>query len=112
MIDLANGVAEAATVIRANPDASISVMTWIEAMAGVRNSSEEATMRWLLRRLKVLPLTTEVAKVAAEIRRERRLKLPDAIILATARVHGLTLVTRNTKDFPSRHPSIRIPYQL
>ncbi len=27
------------------------------------------------------------------------IKLPDAIIAATALVHGLTLITRNTKDF-------------
>ncbi|WP_256565294.1 PIN domain-containing protein [Dyadobacter chenhuakuii] len=36
---------------------------------------------------------------AAEIRKLHNLKLPDAIIAATAMVYNLTLVTRNTKDF-------------
>ena len=47
---------------------------------------------------------------AKGIRKKTRLKLPDAIILATARVHGLLLVTRNHRDFPKREPDIRIPY--
>jgi predicted nucleic acid-binding protein len=36
---------------------------------------------------------------AINIRRNYRLKLPDAIIAATARHLGLPLITRNVKDF-------------
>jgi predicted nucleic acid-binding protein len=53
-----------------------------------------------------------VAEESVTLRRTTRLKLPDAIILATARVHGLTLSTRNTKDFSPTDPTIRIPYEL
>ncbi len=35
-----------------------------------------------------------------EIRKTNRIKLPDAIIYATALVNNLTLITRNTSDFP------------
>jgi len=35
----------------------------------------------------------------AEIRKQHSIKLPDAIIAATAVIYGLILVTRNTKDF-------------
>jgi predicted nucleic acid-binding protein len=35
----------------------------------------------------------------AEIRKKYNIKLPDAIIAATAIVYGLKLVTRNEKDF-------------
>lgn len=81
-------------------------------MAGVRSEAHDTAFRMLLSRFEVLPLTTEVAEVAARIRRERRLKLPDAVILATARHHGLALVTRNTKDFLPGEPGIVIPYTL
>ena len=48
---------------------------------------------------------------AVELRRERRLRLPDAIIWATARCAGCLLVTRNTGDFPEDEPDVRVPYQ-
>ena len=38
--------------------------------------------------------------------------VPDAIILATARVENLILVTRNTKDFAADEPGIRVPYRI
>ena len=41
-----------------------------------------------------------------------RLKLPDAIILATAQVANLLLVTRNTRDFSAADPQICIPYKI
>jgi hypothetical protein len=57
-------------------------------------------------------LTQAVAEQAFILRRDRKLKLPDAIILATAQVAGLLFVTRNTRDFSSSNPQIRIPYQI
>ncbi|WP_366078947.1 type II toxin-antitoxin system VapC family toxin [Thermococcus sp.] len=47
----------------------------------------------------VIPLTDEIADVAIELRRKVSIKLPDAVIAATALLHNLTLVTRNVKDF-------------
>ena len=41
-----------------------------------------------------------------------RVKLPDAIILATAQSAASILVTRNTRDFPVGPPGIRVPYKL
>lgn len=53
-----------------------------------------------------------MAESAVQIRRAQRIRLPDAIIWATAQVHDATLVTRNTKDFPPSQPGIRLPYTL
>jgi predicted nucleic acid-binding protein len=64
----------------------------------------------MLRAFEVLELDATVSAEAILIRKNSRLKLPDAIILATARVHGLLLVTRNHRDFPRREPNVRIPY--
>ncbi len=51
-----------------------------------------------------------VAREAVALRKASRLKLPDALILATARVHGLLLVTRNHRDFSPSEPDVRVPY--
>jgi predicted nucleic acid-binding protein len=48
----------------------------------------------------VLQLTKEVTLKTIEIRKHnRKIKLADAIIAATAVVHSLILITNNTKDF-------------
>jgi predicted nucleic acid-binding protein len=52
----------------------------------------------------VLDVTMPVARLAGELRARReaggrRLAQADAFIAATAVVHGLTLATRNTRDF-------------
>jgi predicted nucleic acid-binding protein len=46
------------------------------------------------------------------LRRDHRLKLPDAIIWASAQVHAMLLVTRDTKGFPAGDPGVPMPYRL
>jgi predicted nucleic acid-binding protein len=47
----------------------------------------------------VFNLTEDIILKSIEIRKHYRLKLPDAIIAATAVVNDLILLTRNTSDF-------------
>lgn len=47
----------------------------------------------------IIELEQAIKFKAADIRKAHRIKLPDAIIAATALVYDLTLVTRNTVDF-------------
>lgn len=48
---------------------------------------------------RVLPVTTPVATAWGRQQHAQPLPVIDALIAATARVHGLTVVTRNVKDF-------------
>jgi toxin FitB len=73
-----------------------SVITRAELMAGTSASDLIAT---LLAPFRELPVDREVAERAGRIRRETGIRLPDALIAATALEAGLGLVTRNTKDF-------------
>jgi len=47
----------------------------------------------------VFLLTEPIVLKTIEIRKESKIKLPDAIIAATALVHQLPLVSRKTGDF-------------
>ena len=48
---------------------------------------------------KVIELENPIKYQTAEIRKKHNIKLPDAIIAATALIFNLDLVTRNVKDF-------------
>jgi predicted nucleic acid-binding protein len=112
LIDHLNGITKATREIGASLDPAISVITWIEVMTGPSGQEEEAILRAFLLNFECLPITVAVADRAAVIRREKRLKMPDAIILATAEVAGRKLVTRNVKDFVVGTRGVRVPYKV
>ena len=113
LIDYLGGIASARAEIERYAMPAISIITWIEVMAGATPDDEQVRRNFLATFL-VLPLSTEVAERSSEIRRHRtpKLKLPDTIVLATAQLEDLVLVTRNSKDFSSKERDIRIPYKL
>ncbi len=47
----------------------------------------------------VFPLTDSIVDKTIELRKTQKIKLPDAIIAATALVHAYTLMSRNDDDF-------------
>jgi hypothetical protein len=49
----------------------------------------------------IFDLTGDVVSKTIHIRQKQKIKLPDAVIAATALCNGFTLVSRNTKDFKS-----------
>ena len=88
----------------------ISRVTWIEVLAGVPTPARDETERYLSH-YSIRELSPEIARRAADLCfYKRSLRLPDAVIFASAQEHGAILVTRNIKDFPAKMPGIRIPY--
>ena len=55
--------------------------------------AEITALQNLLAKLTYLPLTMAIEDATISLRRAHRVKLPDAIIVATAEVHGLRLLT-------------------
>jgi hypothetical protein len=60
----------------------------------------------------IIPLELSIAETAVQLRRTHRMRLPDAIIWATAKTRDAVLVTRNTKDFNHKLDGIRFPYAI
>lgn len=111
LIDYLGGIARARDELRRYPEPAISIVSWMEVLVGAAPDIEPATRRFLSR-FSVVEIDRAVAERAVILRRGSRIRLPDALIRASAEVHALLLVTRNTRDFDSTSPSVRVPYVL
>ena len=112
LVDQLNDIAPAAALFTGPEEVSASLISWIEVMVGAATAEARAAAEDLFTIVTIVGITEPIAEEAVRIRRERRLKLPDAIILATARHLGVPLITRNTKDFDPADPMIRVPYTV
>lgn len=83
--------------------------TRVDAMKGAQLA------RWLeeLRRensRRILPITEEIALEWGRLSASRTRSEADGLIAATALVHGLTIVTRNTADFDDTGAPVLKPW--
>lgn len=91
LLELERGILGAEA--RGRPEANV-LRTWFDADIRPRYSA------------RALPVTADIALRAASFAAERTVELADHLIAATALVHGLTLVTRNTRHFT--HTGVRL----
>ena len=87
--------------------ATISVISECELLTSpVLTSRDERKILELLELLPRVAVTSRVARLAAQLRRQHPITIADALIAATALHSHATLLTRNVKDFRS----IRAPH--
>ena len=83
---------------------TISAITEIELFCWKTTSTHGIkVLNKFLNKVSIIELEQPIKLKTVDIRKQIRIKLPDAIIAATAIVHKLTLVTRNDKDFKDIH---------
>ncbi|MBT2795364.1 type II toxin-antitoxin system VapC family toxin [Paraburkholderia strydomiana] len=111
LIDYLNGVGAAKKELARYEYRAISAITWMEVLVGA-SAEEDAAIRAWLDSFDVIAVDSAIANRAVEIRRTKKIRLPDAIVWASAQVHSLLLVSRNTKDFPADEPGVRVPYKI
>jgi predicted nucleic acid-binding protein len=80
-------------------------------MVGSTPETEEI-IRGVLTGFDCLPIDERIGNAAVLLRKQYKIKLPDAIVWATAQVDRPLLVTRNTKDFSQDDPGVRFPYRI
>ncbi len=89
----------------------VSIISYMEVL-GYRfsNSKEENFVKELVSMFNVRFIDQEIAENVIDIRKQYRIKLPDAIIAATANTDDLCLVTRNIEDFKNIDVRILNPF--
>ncbi|EKD57303.1 MAG: hypothetical protein ACD_57C00349G0004 [uncultured bacterium] len=92
---------------------AISVITVAEFLVNA-NKEEKEKLSLVLTKFAPLAVEQTIAEIAAEYRREysrksKRVYLIDCLIAATAKLYNLTLVTKDTKDYPMKDIKIINP---
>jgi predicted nucleic acid-binding protein len=79
---------------------NISIITKIETLGyNFKYNEEKNMMEYFISASIIYELNETVVNATIAIRKAHKIKLPDAIIAATALVYNLSLITRNTSDF-------------
>jgi predicted nucleic acid-binding protein len=77
-------------------DYNISVISELEVLG---HHSATSDVEEFIGIANIIDLTWEIRKTTIQLRKQYKIKLPDAIIAATAIVNKLVLITENEKDF-------------
>lgn len=79
---------------------SISIITYIEALGYKFETTEDLLyMQQICSSCQLVNISDLIVLETINLRKKHRIKLPDAIIYATAIVENVPLLTNNTKDF-------------
>lgn len=101
----------------------VSVVTWMEMDIGIlrlqrRDAAQAQALQVWFAQVRALFAGRTLAVDEAVVQRGAQLHVPkpapphDALIAATALAHGLTLVTRNERDFVGMGVPLLNPWQL
>jgi len=79
---------------------SVSIISYMEALGySFKEQNEKSLIEKLISNMETIYISKEIADRVILIRQERKIKLPDAIIAATAIIGNYTLCTNNSDDF-------------
>lgn len=89
----------------------VSIISFIEVYGyGFPNAAEKAIADEIFKNLEIVNLDNSIAQQSIIYRKNptKKIKLPDAVILATARILHADLVTNNQADFEKVDPSVNL----
>ena len=103
-----------------SPRLTVSVITIDEIAFGMTRRPNARLQEWFdsfLQRHIILPVTTNIARRAGELRAQLQTKghvrtQADMLIAATAQLHGLAVVTRNLRDFDGCGVAVLNPFSV
>ena len=78
---------------------NLSIVSQIELLCWKTDFAKEQQVKGFISDSVIFNITPDVIAHCVNIRRNKKIKTPDAIIAATAMAFGYTLITNNDKDF-------------
>lgn len=109
IIYLSKGVLNINDILENYDELYISIITYLEVLGyQFTDEEEKEIIKNLLDRFEMINIDPGIAGNVLSIRQKKKIKLPDAIIMATAMFLGCDLLTRNVDDFANIDEDINI----
>lgn len=87
----------------------ISIITYMEVLGyDFKLMDEKHMINKFLNKFQIVNVDLPIANTVISIREKHKIKLPDAIILATAKLTESDLITRNISDFKDILKTVRL----
>ncbi len=86
-----------------------SIICYIEVLGyNFKTQTEQNAVERIFSSLSVININQEIADYTVELRKTSKIKLPDALILASAEIIGADLITSNISDFKNHSKNISV----
>jgi predicted nucleic acid-binding protein len=86
-----------------------SIISYAETLGySFPNEAEKQAILQILRQVEIVDLNKTIADIAIVYRQNKKIKLPDALVLATAKHLEADLITSDVADFKNVDKSVRI----
>ncbi|WP_456426828.1 type II toxin-antitoxin system VapC family toxin [Desulfurobacterium sp.] len=110
IIYLSKGIIDIADLIRSEEvKIWISIISYMEVLSfDFLSFEEEKFVRDLLQEFFIIEINREIAERTIQIRRKYKIKLPDAIICASASVTDAILITADTRLGKVREANVKV----
>jgi predicted nucleic acid-binding protein len=102
VILLSKGMANIDSILKSYNSISVSIITYMEVKGYSKlSSAEEKLIDAFFDNIQVADVTKELAEIVVTYRKDskKKIKIPDAIVLATAKYLQADLITNNISDF-------------
>lgn len=85
------------------------MVSYIEVLGfNFSNVKEYFLIQNFINKIEVIPIDKNIADISVTYKKIKKIKTPDAIILATSKKLNSDLLTRNVSDFKNINPNIKL----
>ncbi|MEY4904998.1 MAG: hypothetical protein RLZZ292_2813 [Bacteroidota bacterium] len=109
IIDASKNIVNVQEIVRQYDYLYTSIISYVETLGyNFINQEEKEIVLQILDSIEIVNLNKEIADIAIEYRKRKKIKLPDAFVLATAKYMSADLLTSDISDFQNIDVSVKI----
>jgi len=109
IIDASKGIVSEQDIVNDYDFLYTSIISYVETQGyNFTDNEEKEIVEKILSSVEIVNINKEIADLAIDYRKHKKIKLPDALILATARYLNADLLTSDISDFQNVDKSVNL----